>query len=80
MSGPKMCTNVTKLLPGANLSRPSGCDARASALNPLVLMEAMFTGNRATKREALRKTMKQARAWAKTPEGKRFLADREEKS
>jgi hypothetical protein len=43
-------------------------------------MEAMFTGNRATKREALRKTMKQARAWAKTPEGKRFLADREEKS
>ena len=75
MSGPKMAKNPRKILPGANISRPSGCSELATELDPERLAIAIETGNRATRREAIRNLIKQAREWANTPEGKRAMAE-----
>lgn len=76
MSGPKMIINPKKILPGANFSRPSGCNTLAAKLDPKALLCAMVMGNHATRRLATRNFLKQARAWAKTPEGKQAMADK----
>lgn len=51
---------------------PCGCDITATSDNPQVLMEAIYSGNRATRREALRKTVKLAKAWQKREDARGF--------
>lgn len=69
MSGPKMATNFKGVRPWSNTSHPNGCSELAMSLDPQRLYCAAATGNRATRREAIRNLVKQARTWAKTPEG-----------
>lgn len=80
MSGPKMGINPKKVPPDANTSRPNGCSKLATSLAPGVLWYASAIGNRATRREAVRNLLKQARIWVKTPEGKRAMAEKIDKS
>lgn len=76
MSGPKMATNPKGKRPWSNTSRPNGCSELATSLDPTRLFYAAATGNRATRREAARNLLKQARTWAKTPEGIRTNGDK----
>lgn len=76
MSGPKMGTNPKNIRPWTNTSRPTGCSELATELDPNALYYAAATGNRATRRKAARNLLKQARAWANTPEGKRTMCER----
>ena len=78
MSGPKMCTNIRKMLPNRNFNRPTGCNILATSLDHMALLKATLIGNRATRRVAIRNMLKQARAWANTPAGKKELAANKE--
>ena len=54
MSGPKVNHNPRKLKHGANLSRPNGCSIVATSSDERELLAAILTGNRATRRQAMR--------------------------
>lgn len=71
-----MGANPKKMPPWANTSHPNGCSELAMSLDPQSLYCAAATGNRATRREAIRNLVKQARTWAKTPEGIRAKVDK----
>lgn len=73
MSGAKVCTNPKKIRPWCNTKRPNGCDRITESSDPLHWFEASLFGNRATKREAMRKIKNNARCWAKSPEGMAYL-------
>ena len=75
MGGPKMVTNPKGMRPWSNTSRPNDCSELATSLDPTRLFYATAMGNRATRREATRNLLKQARRWAKTAEGKRTMVD-----
>jgi len=69
MSGAGLQTNPKKARHGANVNRPNGCSALATAATPAEMLAAALTGNRATRREARRNILKAVREWSLTPEG-----------
>lgn len=69
MSKAKTQTNPKKYQHGANINRPNGCSELATGSSRAELLSAALTGNRATRREARRNIIKEAKRWSKTPEG-----------
>jgi hypothetical protein len=70
MSGAKINRNPRKFKHGANVDRPNGCSSLATADSKLELLAAILTGNRATRRQAIRKGFKMMRAEKATTKGK----------